>query len=70
MRAERRHFSFSFGSHFCLGQAVARVNIRESLLAFLSRCRDLELLSQPERVPFVPDEQLRDLRVGFNSCAR
>ncbi len=68
MRAERRHFSFSFGSHFCLGQAVARVNIQESLLSFLSRCHDLKLLSQPERIPFVPDEQLRNLRIGFTAC--
>jgi cytochrome P450 len=65
LRPERRHISFSFGAHFCLGQAVARVNIQESLLAFLSRCHDLELRSQPERVPFVVDEQLTDLTVGF-----
>jgi len=65
MRPQKRHFSFSYGSHLCLGHAVARTNLQEGLKVFLERCADLELLEEPERLPFVPDEQLKSLRVRF-----
>jgi cytochrome P450 len=69
-RPQKRHLSFSYGSHLCLGHAVARTNLQEGLKVFLERCRDLELLEEPVRVPFVPDEQLKSLRVGFRPNAR
>jgi cytochrome P450 len=64
-RPERRHLSFSYGAHFCLGQAVARTNLQEGLRVFLDRCRDIELVEEPRRVPFTPDEQLESLRIKF-----
>jgi cytochrome P450 len=67
-RPQKRHFSFSYGSHLCLGHAVARTNLQEGLKAFLARCADLELLEEPARVPFVPDEQLKSLRVRFRAA--
>jgi cytochrome P450 len=66
-RPERRHLSFSYGAHFCLGQAVARTNLQEGLRVFLDRCRDLELVEEPKRVPFTPDEQLESLRIQFRA---
>ena len=64
-RPQKRHFSFSYGSHLCLGHAVARTNLQEGLKVFLERCTELELLEEPVRVPFVPDEQLKSLRIRF-----
>jgi cytochrome P450 len=67
-RPQKRHLSFSYGSHLCLGHAVARTNLQEGLKVFLTRCEDLELLEEPVRLPFVPDEQLESLRVGFKAA--
>jgi cytochrome P450 len=64
-RPERRHLSFSYGAHFCVGQAVARTNLQEGLRVFLERCRDIELVAEPKRVPFTPDEQLESLQIKF-----
>jgi cytochrome P450 len=64
-RPERRHLSFSYGAHFCLGQAVARTNLQEGLRVFLDRCHDIELLAEPKWVPFTPDEQLESLQIKF-----
>jgi cytochrome P450 len=65
MRTQRRHLSFSHGSHLCLGHAMARTNLQEGLRVFLERCGDIALVEEPVRVPFVPDEQLRSLHVRF-----
>lgn len=63
-REERRHHSFGYGPHFCLGQALARVDLQEALGAFLARVDRLELVdAEPVRVPFTPDEALERLRV-------
>jgi len=66
-RPERRHLSFSFGTHFCLGHAVARTNLQEGLKVFLERCHDIALEEEPRRVPFVPDEQLDSLKIRFRA---
>lgn len=67
-RPERRHLSFSYGAHFCLGQAVARTNLQEGLRVFLDRCRDIELIEEPRRIPFTPDEQLANLHIRFRAA--
>jgi cytochrome P450 len=64
-RPERRHLSFGYGAHFCLGQAIARANLQESLPIVLDRLRDIELVKQPKRVPFTMDEQLDGLHIRF-----
>jgi len=68
-RPEKRHLSFSFGSHICLGHAVARTNLVEGLRVLLERCEELELIGEPRRIPFVPDEQLDAVRVRFRVVA-
>jgi cytochrome P450 len=66
-RPERRHYSFGYGSHFCLGQALARIDAQEAVRVFLECCTGAELLvDNPARVPFVMDEQLRALPVAFH----
>ncbi len=66
-RPERRHLSFGFGAHFCLGQAIARANLQESLPIILDRLRDIELTSPIRRVPFTMDERLETLQIGFRA---
>jgi cytochrome P450 len=63
-REPARHYSFGYGAHFCLGQALARLDVQEAVWAFFEVLPRAELLTrQPQRVPFTPDEQLRELRV-------
>jgi cytochrome P450 len=67
-RAEQRHFSFGYGPHFCLGQALARLDIQVSMQALLERLDDLELLiERPVRVPFTIDEQIEALPVAVRA---
>jgi len=67
-RPEQRHYSFGYGGHFCLGQALARMDIQEVLSVFLDRCPDARLLvTDPRRVPNVPDDALVALPVSIGS---
>jgi cytochrome P450 len=64
-RPERRHHSFGYGPHFCLGQALARVDLQEAVAAFAARIDRLHLVdTDPRRVPFTPDEALERLLVS------
>jgi cytochrome P450 len=64
-RPEQRHYSFGYGPHFCLGQALARLDVQESVGVFLEVCPKAILLeTAPRRVPFTADEQLVSLRVS------
>jgi cytochrome P450 len=70
-RQEQRHYSFGYGPHFCLGQALARLDIQTAIQAVLERFDDLELLdARPRRVPYVPDEQLVALPVAVRNPTR
>jgi cytochrome P450 len=63
-RPESRHYSFGYGPHFCLGQALARLDIQESVWQFLQQCPGAQLVeAAPRRVPFTPDDQLVALPV-------
>jgi len=63
-RPAQPHASFGHGAHFCLGQALARVEVQEAVLALLERFPSAELLTrEPERIPYTMDEQLASLRV-------
>jgi cytochrome P450 len=64
-RPPQRHYSFGYGPHFCLGQALARLGIQEAVAVFLRRCPGAVLLvDRPRRVPFTTDEQLESVPVA------
>jgi cytochrome P450 len=50
-RKRNDHVSLGFGSHFCLGANLARMEIRNTLARLLERLPDLELApdTQPTR---------------------
>jgi cytochrome P450 len=63
-RPDQRHYSFGYGPHFCLGQALARLDLQESVAAFLELAPTARLMDPaPRRVPFTADEQLEALPV-------
>ena len=65
LRPERRHFSFGYGVHQCLGQAVARTNLQEAIPIILNRLQGLEVDGEVKRVPFCVDERLESLHLRF-----
>jgi cytochrome P450 len=63
-RKPERHYSFGYGAHFCLGQALARLDIQEAVWAFFTALPQVALVTErPRRVPFTADEQLEELVV-------
>lgn len=67
-RPEQRHYSFGYGPHFCLGQALARLDIQIALQAVVEHIDHLELLiERPVRIPFTTDEQIEALPVAVQA---
>jgi cholest-4-en-3-one 26-monooxygenase len=68
-RAPNRHVAFGFGTHFCLGAALARLEIRVMFEELLPRLRDLRLAPgvAPERVPNAFVRGFRSLHVQYTA---
>lgn len=66
-RAPNNHLAFGFGTHFCLGAALARLEIRVMFEELLPRLRDLRLApgTRPERVPNAFVRGFKSLPVEF-----
>lgn len=59
--------TFSMGDHFCLGQALARCEIQETLATVARHCEDLELeLDPPRWLPRVMVNRVEALPVKFH----
>ncbi|HSJ90416.1 MAG TPA: cytochrome P450 [Ilumatobacter sp.] len=54
-RTPNPHLTFGFGHHFCLGAALARLEIRLALPALLRRLPDLRLDGEPTWKPTISD---------------
>jgi cytochrome P450 len=53
-RGAMRHLTFGFGAHFCLGSALARLEMKESFKVLTSLLPDLELID-PDNIPMKPN---------------
>ncbi|WP_435211990.1 cytochrome P450 family protein [Streptomyces sp. bgisy034] len=49
-RADKQHFSFGHGAHFCLGAPLARAEARTALPALFNRFPDMTLAVRPEEL--------------------
>jgi cytochrome P450 family 142 subfamily A polypeptide 1 len=50
-RHPNEHLAFGFGTHYCLGQALARMELRVMFEQLLARLPDLELAADPATLP-------------------
>jgi cholest-4-en-3-one 26-monooxygenase len=50
-REPNEHVAFGFGTHYCLGQALARLELNVMFERLLSRLPDLELAADPASLP-------------------
>jgi len=69
-RQPNPHVAFGFGTHFCLGAALARLEIRVMFEELLPRLRDLRLVpgSTPERIPNAFVRGFRSLHVEYSTA--
>jgi cholest-4-en-3-one 26-monooxygenase len=60
-RSPNNHVSFGFGTHFCLGAALARLEIRVMLEELLRRIPDMRLADPEAPVPRTPSSFIRGI---------
>ena len=64
-RDPNHHLSFGFGTHFCLGAALARLEIRLFFETFLERVAAVELAGDPVEMPNAFVYGLRELPLSL-----
>jgi cholest-4-en-3-one 26-monooxygenase len=71
-REHNQHVAFGFGTHFCLGASLARLEIRLMFEELLRRLPDMRLApwADPQIQPAVFARGLKSLRVEFTPSAR
>jgi cytochrome P450 len=63
---QQRHFSFSLGSHFCLGQALARAQLQEFFARVCASLERIELCeSDIQWEPYAAVSNIRSLRLNL-----
>jgi cytochrome P450 len=64
----QRHFSFSLGSHFCLGQALARVQLQQFFTDICSKLDVIELcLDNVEWEPYAAVSSIKKLHLKMST---
>ena len=68
-REPNPHIVFGFGTHFCLGAALARLEVRVMFEELLPRLRNLRLApgTTPERIPNAFVRGFRSLHVEYDT---
>ncbi|HKY14457.1 MAG TPA: cytochrome P450 [Microthrixaceae bacterium] len=64
-RSPNPHISFGFGTHFCLGASLARLELRMLLTALTRRITSLEVVEPPDIEPNIFVGAVRSCRLGF-----
>ena len=61
-RTPNKHITFAFGSHYCLGNQLARMEGRMAINALVQRFPNMQLAVPKEQLQYKPTESLRGLR--------
>lgn len=65
-RTPNNHLTFGSGIHFCLGSALARLELRVFLEELAAQVGSIDVLTPPRLVPSATVRGLRDLHVRLN----
>lgn len=64
-RTPNPHIAFGFGTHFCLGSSLARLELITLFTELTQRITDLQVLEAPDIEPNVFVSAVRSCRLGF-----
>ena len=65
-RDPNKHVAFGYGVHFCLGAALARMEVNSFFSALLPRLRAIELTGRPERTATIFVGGLKHLPIRYS----
>jgi cytochrome P450 family 142 subfamily A polypeptide 1 len=65
-RQPNPHVAFGFGTHFCLGASLARLELRKLFSHLTRRITNLRVLSEPDIEPNIFVGAVRSFRLGFD----
>jgi cytochrome P450 family 142 subfamily A polypeptide 1 len=60
------HVAFGFGTHFCLGASLARLELRMLFTHLTRRIKNLRVISEPDIEPNIFVGAVRSFRLGFD----
>ena len=64
-RDPNKHVSFGYGVHFCLGAALARMEVNSFFSALLPRLKSIELIGTPEHTATIFVGGLKHLPISY-----
>jgi len=65
-RQPNPHVAFGFGTHFCLGASLARLELRTLFTHLARRITNLRILTEPDIEPNIFVGAVRSFRLGFD----
>jgi cytochrome P450 family 142 subfamily A polypeptide 1 len=65
-RQPNPHVAFGFGTHFCLGASLARLELRMLFKALSARITNLRVVTEPDIEPNIFVGAVRSFRLGFD----
>lgn len=69
-RGHIRHLGFGFGTHYCVGQVLARSELQVSFERLLERLPNVRLAGKPVRLPSVGPRGFTSLPLAFDPSPR
>jgi len=68
-RENNRHVAFGYGAHVCLGQHLAKMEVRAFFKELLGRLQSIELTGEPRRIQSTFVTGLKTLPVRYKLSA-